>query len=185
MTPLKLLIVEDFENDARLVVRALGKAGYQVNYHRVETADALREQLRQEDWDLIVSDFSLPDFGALEALEVLHQSGRDIPLFVVSSLAGEEAAVAVMKAGAQNYLRKDHLDRLPAAYQEEQQARTRRKSSPIGSGELREAVELLLDETGRLEASALPGSALHGYVRRVREAARHTLDLMASELQSV
>lgn len=112
MTNLRLLLIEDFESDAMLVVRAIGKAGFSVKHERVTSAGALRDALASGEWDVIVSDFSLPAFGALPALEIIRESGHRIPVFVVSSRAGEESAVAVIKAGASDYLRKDHLGEL-------------------------------------------------------------------------
>ena len=109
---LRVLIVEDSENDALLVVRELKQGGYEVDYERVETPEGLEKALAASEWDVVVSDYRMPRFGALEALRVARDAGSDAPFIVVSGKVGEEAAVEVMKAGADDFLTKDNLARL-------------------------------------------------------------------------
>jgi PAS domain S-box-containing protein len=109
---LRVLIVEDSENDALLVVRELKKGGYEPDYERVETPEALEKALAASEWDVVVSDYRMPRFGALEALRIARDAGSDAPFIVVSGKVGEEAAVEVMKAGANDFLTKDNLARL-------------------------------------------------------------------------
>ena len=125
---LRVLLVEDSENDAGLVVHYLHKAGYEVRAGRVEAAGAMREALTGGVWDVIIADYRLPHFDAPGALSVLHGTGLDIPFIVVSGTIGEEIAVAMMKAGANDYLMKDDLARLaPAVTREIREARVRQE----------------------------------------------------------
>lgn len=117
--PLQVLFVEDSEDDAALVVRQLRQAGYILNWERVDTAPAMATALRAQVWDLIVCDFSMPQFDAWGALEVLRQSGLDLPFVIVSGTIGEDTAVQAMKGGAHDYLLKGNLTRLPAAVERE------------------------------------------------------------------
>jgi len=140
---LRILQVEDSESDAALIARLLERAGYTLDAARVETADGMREALRRQDWDVIVSDHQLPEFDAPAALQVLQESGRDIPFLVVSGTIGHETAVAMMKSGAHDYLLKENLARLaPAVERELREAATRR--------ERHEAVRALRENQERL-----------------------------------
>jgi len=117
--PLDVLIVEDSEDDALLMVRVLQKGGYEPTFTRVETAAAMRDALAGKPWDLILSDYDLPQFNGLEALTVLKERNRDIPFILVSGAIGEETAVAAMKAGAHDYIMKEKLQRLIPAVERE------------------------------------------------------------------
>jgi len=110
--PLRVIIVEDSEDDVLLVLRELKAGGYAVTHLRVETWDALSSALQHERWDVIISDHHIPGFGSLQALDVLKETGMDIPFIVVSGVIGEEVAVKLMKAGASDYVMKGHLARL-------------------------------------------------------------------------
>ncbi len=126
--PLRMLIVEDAEDDALLSVRELKKAGFDVTWQRVETSAAMAQALDAEDWDLILADYRLPRFSGEEALYVAQQHALDVPFIIVSGIIGEETAVAMMKAGADDYILKDNLARLaPAVERELEEARTRRE----------------------------------------------------------
>ncbi|HMS08255.1 MAG TPA: PAS domain S-box protein [Pyrinomonadaceae bacterium] len=116
---LRVLIVEDVDDDAALLVRHLNRAGYAIDFKRVDRAGDFSDSLQDADWDVIISDFSLPGFTGLDALEILKAHGRDIPFIIISGTIGEETAVAAMKAGAADYLMKDNLTRLvPAVVRE-------------------------------------------------------------------
>jgi two-component system cell cycle sensor histidine kinase/response regulator CckA len=127
---LKLLMVEDSSFDAELLLLALSKGGYEVDSKRVDNAKGLTESL-QEPWDIVVSDYVLPSFGGLAALKLVRESGVDVPVIIVSGQIGEEVAVQALKAGADDYLLKDRLARLPQsidrALQEAAHRRERRK----------------------------------------------------------
>jgi PAS domain S-box-containing protein len=107
-----VLVVEDSENDALLLVRELKKGGYDPEYERVETPEAMEKALAASGWDVVISDYRLPRFGAPEALALFRESGLEAPFVVVSGKLGEDAAVEVMKAGADDFLTKDNLARL-------------------------------------------------------------------------
>jgi len=133
---LRLLFIEDSENDTLFIKRQLEKAGYQIQYNRVEDKQGLKKALTEEKWDAIIADYQLPRFNGLEALHVLQESGIDIPFIIVSGSIGENTAVAAMKAGAHDYLMKDQLDRLvPAIERELREAKLR--------AERREAIKAL------------------------------------------
>jgi two-component sensor histidine kinase len=137
--PLRILQVEDLPGDAALTEKALTKAGYTVYSERVATAAEMRAALAKQSWDLIVADYRLAEFDAKSALLLLHESGHDIPFIVVSGALGEELAVSMMKAGAQDYLLKRNLARLaPAVEREIGDVRVRRG---------REVAERALDES--------------------------------------
>ncbi|HEV2744056.1 MAG TPA: histidine kinase [Rubrobacter sp.] len=108
-----MLIVEDSENDALLMMRELGR-GYEPDWERVETPEEMKKALANSDWDLILSDHRMPCFGSSEALTIYRQSGSQAPFVVVSGMMGEELAVEAVKAGAHDYVMKDNLARLCA-----------------------------------------------------------------------
>src|SRR5882724_7951000 len=116
---LKLLLVEDSDDDAQLLVRELKRGGYLVDYQRVESAEDMRRSLQEHSWHLVISDFSMPHFDALGALETLKASGRDLPFIIVSGTIGEDVAVSAMKAGAHDYLLKGNLKKLIPVIQRE------------------------------------------------------------------
>lgn len=125
---LKVLIVEDSEDDALLLNRELRRGGYRVAAKRVDTADAFSQALAENDWDLIIADYNMPRFSGLAALQELQRQGKDIPFLVVSGFIDEDVAVTAMKNGAHDYLMKDNLNRLtPAVERELREAKNRRE----------------------------------------------------------
>jgi PAS domain S-box-containing protein len=125
--PLQILMLEDQPADAELVVRELGRAGFEFEWKRVDTETDYINCLRP-DLDVILSDYSMPEFSALKALEVLEASGLEIPFIIISGTIGEDMAVAAMKKGAADYLLKDRLTRLgPAIHQALKQGQLRRE----------------------------------------------------------
>ena len=127
-TYLRILLIEDSEDDARLVLREIEHSGYEVDFERVETADAMRAALARQAWDLIICDFSLPRFSAPNALELLKKSGYDLPFIIVSGTIGEESAVNALKAGAHDFIIKGNFARLiPAIQRELKEAEVRRE----------------------------------------------------------
>lgn len=115
----RLLIVEDSVDDAELVVRELHRAGFQVVSLRVDTPVAFRDALAHGSWDVVVADYSLPSWSALDAFAELKAAALDIPFIIVSGSIGEETAVGAMRAGVQDYLLKDDLSRLVPAVERE------------------------------------------------------------------
>ncbi len=118
-TPLRLLIVEDSEDDAALLLRELRRGGYDVTHERVETPSALTSALDRQKWDIVISDHSMPHFTGIDALHTLRSKGLRIPFIFVSGTIGEETAVSALKDGAQDYLMKTNLKRLVPAVQRE------------------------------------------------------------------
>ncbi|MBA4397442.1 MAG: hypothetical protein C0394_08685 [Syntrophus sp. (in: bacteria)] len=124
--PLRVLLVEDSEDDAMLLLRSLRKGGYEPEYERVDTAGAMRKALTEKPWDVILCDYKLPQFDGLAAIALLKEAGIDLPFIIVSGTIGEETAVAAMRAGAHDYIMKDNLSRLvPAVERELKEARSR------------------------------------------------------------
>ncbi|NJK65943.1 MAG: response regulator [Microcoleus sp. CSU_2_2] len=125
---LRLLIVEDSEDDMLLLLRELRRGGYALDYLRVETASDMKAALDRQSWDIVIADYTLPRFSAPEALQLLQNHQPDLPFIIVSGTIGEEVAVAAMKAGAHDYLLKDNLARLvPAVERELREAQERQK----------------------------------------------------------
>ncbi|QRN95603.1 response regulator [Archangium violaceum] len=125
-TPLRLLLIEDFEDDALMVLRELRRGGYDVTHTRVETAEALTRALDAGPWDAIIADYALPRFDALAAFALVQQRGLDVPFLIVSGQMGEDTAVAAMRAGVHDFLLKDRLGRLgPAVARELREAAVR------------------------------------------------------------
>ncbi len=126
--PLNVLIVEDSEDDAFLLVRHLERGGFEPVFERVETADAMNTALSAKKWDVVICDYDLPNFNAPAALDLLDEAGLDLPFIVVSGMIGEERAAAMMRAGAHDVILKDSLARLiPAIERELAEAEVRRE----------------------------------------------------------
>jgi CheY-like chemotaxis protein len=119
---LRVLILEDNEDDFEMVLRQLKRGGYHVEAIRVESESAFRKVLQEEKIDLILCDYLLPAFNAESALQVFRQGNIDIPFIVLSGVIGEETAVKMIKAGAHDYLLKDKLTRLNSAVERELRA---------------------------------------------------------------
>ncbi|MBR8833414.1 MAG: PAS domain S-box protein [Stigonema ocellatum SAG 48.90 = DSM 106950] len=125
---LRVLIVEDSEDDTLLTLRELRRGGYILTYVRVETPVTMEAALDQQPWDFVIADYNLPTFSAPEALKLLQRRQMDLPFIIVSGTIGEDAAVAAMKAGAHDYLIKGNLTRLvPAVERELREAKDRQK----------------------------------------------------------
>ena len=127
---LTALIVEDNERDAALLKRELARGGYELNSERVETADALNAALDRQAWDIVLSDYSMPQFSAPAALSLVRERGFDLPFIIVSGTVGEDTAVEAMRAGASDFMPKGAMARLlPAIDRElrEAAARSERK----------------------------------------------------------
>jgi signal transduction histidine kinase/DNA-binding response OmpR family regulator len=156
-TPLRVLIVEDSEDDALLLVRALRRGGYDPTFERIETPTAMTAALGQQTWDVVISDYAMPHFSALEALALLKGSGFDLPFIIVSGAIGEETAVEAMRAGAHDYIQKGNLARLIPAVQRELYEAEMRLACGWAEEALRKRTEeiSLLYEVGRQLSSTL------------------------------
>ncbi len=124
--PLRVLIVEDSQDDTLLIMRALRRGGYDPDFERVDTSQAMCTALDEQTWDLVIADYSMPRFNGLAALALLKERGIDLPFIIVSGTIGEDVAVTAMKSGAHDYVMKDKLARLgPAVRRELQEAKVR------------------------------------------------------------
>ena len=164
--PLRVLLVEDNEDDAALILRLLRRGGYEPDARRVQTAEALDEALAKGHWDIVLSDYSMPHFDGLRALRALREQSAFLPFIVISGSIGEETAVAAMRAGASDYLMKSNLTRLvPAIERElresaERQERARTKNALV---ELQEKFQVVFREylDVMLVLDAVNGDILH------------------------
>ncbi len=129
MTTLAVLIIEDSDDDAILVQSQLEMAGFALTTQRVDRPDDLHRALEASRWDIVLSDYSMPQLTALDALAILKESRQeDVPFIIVSGSIGEESAVAALKAGASNYVMKHNLAQLlPVVQRELKDAQTRRE----------------------------------------------------------
>jgi diguanylate cyclase len=126
--PLRVILVEDSEDDAFLLKRQLQEAGYQVDLERVDDQPSLQAALARGPWDIAFSDFSMPNFDGMQALKVIREHDKDLPFIIVSGTIGEERAVQLMKLGAQDYVIKGNVRRLvPAIERELKEAALRRE----------------------------------------------------------
>ena len=110
--PIKVLLIEDSEDDLLLVIRELKKGGYHPEYDRIETADAMMKAVSDRAWDVILCDYKMPKFSAPSALALLREKNIDIPVIIVSGTIGEEKAVECMRLGARDYIMKGNYSRL-------------------------------------------------------------------------
>lgn len=118
LKPLRLLIVDDSEDDAALLVRHFSRNGYQLTFERVDTRPSMNAALGSQ-WDLVVCDYSMPNFSGTEALSLLRSTGSEVPFIFVSGQIGEDKAVAALQQGAQDYVMKSNIKRLIPAVERE------------------------------------------------------------------
>jgi len=154
---IKILMLEDNPSDAALILRELRKAWQKVSYQRVYSGIDMKKLLFAEDWDLIISDYSMPQFTGVDGLEILKESGLDLPFIMVSGTMGEDVAVSVMKSGAQDYILKDKLHRLVPAIERELFEKNLRLEHIITSK--------ALDESEAISQAVIEGSPIGISVR--------------------
>jgi diguanylate cyclase (GGDEF)-like protein len=124
---MRVLIVEDSDDDARLLCSELARAGNNLTYKQVDCVAGMRAALQESDWDVVISDHAMPCFSSLEALDLLKQSGKDIPFIIYSGNIGEQMAVSAMRRGAHDYIYKGNGARLiPSIERELKNAAIRR-----------------------------------------------------------
>ncbi|MEB3289846.1 MAG: EAL domain-containing protein [Leptolyngbya sp.] len=146
-----VLIVEDCDDDVVLLRRELKRAGFDLTWAQVQTAEDFKATLQSQPWDVVISDYKMPHFSAPAALDLLKQSGQDIPFIVVSGTVGEAAAVALMRAGACDYVMKDNLSRLGEAVRRElreAQDRRERLQAQADLERTRELLQLAIEGSG-------------------------------------
>lgn len=125
--PLRVLIIEDSEADALLLVRELRHGGYDVTFERADTAEALIDALAHRQWDLVISDYTMPHLSGTDALKLVKERNLDLPFIFASGTIGEDIAVEALKQGASDYVFKGNLKRLvPAIERELKEAELRR-----------------------------------------------------------
>jgi diguanylate cyclase (GGDEF)-like protein len=135
--PLRVLIVEDSENDSLLLLRGLWRGGYEPQFERVDTPETMAAALRAQEWDVVISDYSMPKFNGLAALWLLKQSGLDLPFILLSGTVGEDVAVEAMKAGAHDYVLKSNPQRLVYAIEREIREAEMRRQRRLSEDRLR------------------------------------------------
>lgn len=172
MHELRALIIEDSEDDAELLIHQLQRGGYRLLVRRVDTREDMLEALQEQSWDIAFSDYTMPHFGTLEALALLHEHGLDIPFIMISGTVGEARAVEVMRAGAHDYIMKDNLSRLiPAVERELREAQSRRQRQAADNERIR--LSSILEATPDLVAII----DLKGRIHYINRAGRRWLGL--------
>src|SRR5579872_2559078 len=139
---LDVLIVEDDERDAALLLRELRRGGYEPTSVRVQDAATMAAELARQSWDLVVSDYSMPQFSALGALAEVRRAALDVPFIIVSGIVGEEAAMEAMRAGAHDFIAKGSLSRLLPAIERELREARRRAAHRATEQQLRQAQKM-------------------------------------------
>jgi PAS domain S-box-containing protein len=184
-TPLRVLLVEDNEDDAALLAHLFKRAGYDPSVRRVETAEEMRHALNEADagWDVVLADFNLPSFSAPAALQLLKRMGRDVPFIIMSGAVSEETAVEAMRAGAHDYVSKQNLARLiPAIEREIREAHARRLRLDAEQA-LRTSQERFLGLVQAMPVGLIIAEP-SGTVRYANTAVEHLLGYSEQELRS-
>lgn len=154
----RILLIEDSASDAELLIYELKKSGFDPDWTRVIDADELEKMLNEKDWDLILCDYGLPKFTGLDAIKMIKKINPDIPVILVSGMVGEEKAVEVMRAGANDYILKDNLTRLALAVNRELKEYKSKKEAEIREMEFKKQLILAKDkaeESDRLKTAFL------------------------------
>lgn len=149
--PLNALIIEDLEDDTLLTLRELKRGGFNVVWERVETAEALRNALLNHPWDIVLSDYNLPQFNAPMALQIVKQIQPNIPFIVISGTIGEASAVELMRQGANDYLMKGRLTRLAEVVRRElreAEIRLERQQAALELARTKERLQLAIAGSG-------------------------------------
>jgi PAS domain S-box-containing protein len=180
-TELRVLVVEDSEDDALLLLRELRKGDYSPIFERVDSAIAMEEALKRQDWEIVISDYVMPKFSGLGALRLLREFNSDLPFIIVSGNIGEDIAVDAMRAGAQDYIIKGNYKRLvPAVKRELQEAQQRSEKRQI------EQALSISEERFRKRYEAIAAGVIvsnaNGLVTHVNKAACNFLGISADRM---
>jgi serine phosphatase RsbU (regulator of sigma subunit) len=152
--PLRVLIVDDSEADALMLQRALRKGGLEFESKRVDTAEDMRSAMASQRWEVALSDCHMPKFTVEGALDIWTEGGEGQPLIVVSGAIGEEEAVGLLKAGAQDFVRKDNLARLVPAIERELRETEQRRARKQAEEALHQSEQTRLKLQAELECAA-------------------------------
>lgn len=117
--PIKVLIIDDSESDAVLILNELKDDGFNVSSVRIESPEALKDELRGKEWDIIVCDYIMPSFSAMEAINIINENKQNIPIIILTGMLTEDLAPEVIKAGASDFISKNELKKLSAAIERE------------------------------------------------------------------
>ena len=196
-TPLQVLMVEDSPADAELIVRAMRELGKPVAHRRVSNGPDMRDALAQRTPDIILSDFSMPGFSGAEALKIAKEVVPDTPFLFVSGTIGEELAIEALRDGADDYVLKDNLRRLPSAMDRALRAANERRDRMRMAMALQESEERFrsivessqdwiweIDTTGRIVYTNDAVREMLGYEPRDL-VGRNLLDLMTADSRRI
>ncbi len=192
--PLRVLLIEDSEHDAELLALELERGSYDPLVERVETGTEMIAALDQREWDIVISDYSMPGFSGLRALQLLQQRDVDLPFIIVSGTIGEDLAVAAMKAGANDYIMKGQLARLTPAIERELREVAERRNRREAEARLRESEEqyrglvetspdsiTLVDLAGSIRKANKQAALLFGFDDPVRMIGRSAFEMIAPQ----
>jgi len=179
---LRVLLVEDSDDDAQLLLREIRRFGYKVQFERVETADALRSALASKPWDVVLCDYSLPHLNAPKALEILKSSDLDLPFIIISGTIGEESAVSALIAGAHDFIIKGKFARLGPALERELREAEVRSERRQAEASLREN-DRLLSEAQRLGHIGSWSLDIRSDILQFSDEMYHLLDISPNEFQ--
>jgi PAS domain S-box-containing protein len=157
---LNVLVVEDSANDAALMLEELKRGGYETKSVRVQTAEELSAALQKHTWDVILSDYVMPQFSGPDALKLAREKNPDIPFIIISGVYGEEEAVRMMKAGASDYLTKKNLSRLVPAVEREMEAAQSRRARTQAEAQVRYLASIVESSDDAIYGVKLDGTVV-------------------------
>jgi signal transduction histidine kinase len=181
--PLRALIVEDSTDDFELVIAMLSRAGWAVEAERVDHRAAMRQALASRRWDVVIADYSLPQFSGTEALQLAKELGAEAPFILISGSIGEDAAVAVLHAGADDCINKVNLSRLAHAIERSLAAAETRRERLRAEDALRDSLEQLRALSAHMD-KVIEGERA-GFARELHDQVGGTLTALRSELDGL
>jgi PAS domain S-box-containing protein len=182
---LRVLLIEDSEDDAVLLTRELQKGGYKPLVERIDTPEAMQKALTGKKWDVIVSDYVMPKFSGLDALKLLQKTGLDLPFIIVSGKIGEDTAVEVMRAGAQDYIMKNNLNRFCPAIERELTEVAVRRERMKTKAELHQSYEELEKTNKKLQSEIVERKKAENEAIKIKEHLKNVIDSATEIIISV